>query len=223
VAGELDNIRDIVDDRLRQVNVCLPGRIKSYSASTRKAEVEPLVKERYADGTVLTLPVITGVPVVMPATSSSGLILPVGDGDPCLILFAQRSIDRWLTNGGVQESADKRMHAMSDAIAIVGLFPFSDSPETADAADGVKLHNDGEVVVASSGDEVRLESGTSATKATLKTQADAKIALGTSAVEVLDEVTKAFDEIAIGLAAIPSPNTQTLASSAALKTIKGSI
>ncbi len=35
-------------------------------------------------------------------------------------MFADRSIDFWWQNGGVQESAAERMHHLSDAFAIVG-------------------------------------------------------------------------------------------------------
>lgn len=226
MADNLETIRDVINDRLRGVNTCIPGRIESYNASTRKAEVQPLIQEKYADGQVLTLPKITGVPVVMQSTSSAGLVFPVANGDPCLLLFAQRSIDQWLSQGGIQQSADKRMHAMSDAIAILGLFPFSESHSD---GSGVRLHNDdGEIRIEGSGDVTATAGGIATLEAgavvpgTFKAEAG-KIALGTSAVEVLANVTKAFDEIAIGLAAIPSPNVSTLAASAAIKTITGTI
>lgn len=212
--AELDDVADMIADRLRQVNTAMPGRIAKYNASTREAEVEPLIKEKYADGQILKLPNISGVPVMMPATSGAGVVMPIAAGDDVLLLFAQRSIDRWLTSGGVQESADKRMLALSDAIAIPGLFSFDVTHSDGDGA-GVRIFNED--------DEVRLESGASALLATIKTQADGKIAAGTATVELLDEITKAFDEIAIGLAAIPSANAATLAASVALKLIKGTI
>lgn len=210
MGNELDDMRDIVNDRLRRVKTACPGRILSYDASTRKAEVEPLVQEKYADGTLLTPPRIANVPVVMPSTANAGLVLPVGNGDPCLLVFAQRSMDRWLAQGGVQEPADSRMHATSDAIAIVGLFPFSVSHSD---GSGLRLHNDN--------GNVRVEAG--ATPAILKAQSDAKIALGTAAVELLDEITKALDDIVTGLLTIPYTPTITQAASAAIKTIKGSL
>lgn len=226
MASELDELRAVVDDRLRRLNTALPGRIESYDASTRKAEVQPLVKEKYADGTILTLPRISGVPVVMPTTGSAGVALPIANGDPVLILFAQRSIDRWLTNGGVQEANDTRMHALSDAIAIAGLFDFTASHSD---GSGLRVYNDdGEISVEASEDLSQSAGGAATIAAgsvlpgTFKAE-DGTVAMGTSTVEVIDEITKALDEIATGLAAIPSPNVATLAASAALKTIKGSI
>jgi hypothetical protein len=213
--AELSEIRDILTDRLRQLNTGLPGRVLSYDSSTRKAEVQPLIKEKFADGQILTLPRITGVPVIMPATSGSGFIMPIGDGDPVLLLFMQRSIDRWLASGGVQEAADATMHALSDAVAIPGLFPFT------------VRHSDGSGVrVFNENGEIRLESGTAASKATIKTQSDGKVALGTQLVELLDEVTKALDATATSICANGAPLSNSAAiqaSSNLIKTIKGSI
>jgi hypothetical protein len=198
MATELSDLRAVINDRLRQVNTAMPGRITKYDSETRKAEVEPLIQEKYADGTLLSLPKITNVPVVMPATSGAGFILPIGNGDPVLLLFSQRSLDRWLTSGGVQESADTRMHHLSDAIAIPGLFPFSQS------------HSDGAgLVVKNAQILIRLDGN--------------KVAIGTVTVELLDEITKALDDIVTGLALIPYTATATIAASTAIKTIKGSV
>lgn len=198
MGNDLDDLRDVIADRLRQVNTCMPGRINKYDPVTRKAEVQPLIKEKYADGTILTLPPISAVPVIMPATQSSGLALPIGLGDTCLLLFAQRSIDRWLAQGGISESADKRMHALSDAIALVGIFPFNAAHAD---GDGLLLYNN-----------------------TIKLRMAAeKIAIGNVTVELLDEITKALDEIATLSTTWGAATVQVQLSSAAIKTIKGTI
>lgn len=194
----LHEVRTIIDDRLRRVNTALPGEVQAYDATTREAEVKPLVKEKYADDRTLDLPVIPHVPVVMPASASAGLSLPIGVGDIVLLLFAQRSLDNWAQLGGTVEAGDIRMHSLSDAIAVAGLFDFT---ITHDDGDGLLLYN-GLV-------KIRLDGG--------------KVAIGTSAVELLDEVTKALDDIVTGLLTIPYTPTITQAASAAIKTIKGTI
>lgn len=209
---DLEQIRAIIDDRLRRTNTCMPGKITSYNATTREAEVEPQIDDTYSDSALLQLPILVGVPVVQMSTASAGLVLPIATGDTVLVLFAQRSLDRWLSTGNREASGDTRMHAMTDAIAIAGLLPFNVSHAD---GDGVRLHNDNGVT--------RVEAGTSALKAVLKAQNDGKIAMGTSVVEVIDEVTKALDDIATGLLTIPYTPTITQAASTALKTIKGSI
>ena len=88
---------------------------------------------------------------------------------------------------------------MSDAIAIAGLMPF-----TVTHADGAGLLLFNDLI------KIRMEGN--------------KIAIGTSIVELLDEIIKCLDELIISIpAGGGSPITQITASSAALKTIRGSI
>jgi hypothetical protein len=128
--GDLQDLQDLISDRLRQVNVALPGRVESYDSATRKASVLPLIDETYGDGTVVRFKPITNVPVVMPATASARITMPISVGDIVLIVFSQRSLDLWLSEGGITKAGDVRMHAMSDAIAIPGLFPFNGVPSS---------------------------------------------------------------------------------------------
>lgn len=229
----------LIMDKLRRVNVCLPGSIESYDASERKASVKILLDEKYADETVLSGTVVPNVPVVMPSTQNAGLVLPIGTGDYVMLVFSQRSLDRWLSEGGTTEPDDARMHSLNDAIAIVGLFPFK---TTHSDGDGVRLHNndtelrleDEEAQLLSGGLKLELASGKSimsaatvpevaALTAKIQAQNDGKIAMGTSTVELLDEVIKVFDEIIANSAAWGAPVPQTIISSAALKTIKGAL
>ncbi len=195
---DIDIIRQIVDDRLRRVNTCIPGKIQTYDAAKREAEIVPQVDDVYAGGETLRLPVLTGVPLVQISTGSAGLVLPVAPGDFVLVLFAQRSIDRWLSTGNRETSGDERTHAMSDAIAIAGLQPFNQS------------HSDGDGVVVFN-DQIKMRMDGN------------KVAIGTVTVELLDEITKALDDIVTGLATIPYTATITTAASTAIKSIKGII
>jgi phage baseplate assembly protein gpV len=60
------------------------------------------------------------VPVIFPRGGGCTLTFPVKAGDECLLIFADRCIDFWWQNGGVQKPVDLRMHDLSDAFAIVG-------------------------------------------------------------------------------------------------------
>ncbi len=197
----LHQLRQVVDDRLRRVNTCLPGRVDSYDAQTRTAEVTPLVQERYADGTLLPPPSIAGVPIVMPGGASSGLCIPIAAGDIVLLLFAQRSIDGWKSDGGSVDPQDARMHSLADAVGIAGLFPSTTSHVD---GDGLLLYN-GQA-------KLRLHNGT--------------VALGTAVVELLDQLTTALDAVGNSNCVNGAPLTlaaQILAASAQIKTIMGSI
>lgn len=109
---------------LGQVNTCLPGEINNYDVATSKAEVKPLIKKKFLDGDVLDLPVITNVPVVLPRSARGGLTFPLERGDGCLIVFSQRSMERWLATGVDSEPGDTRKFDLNDAICIPGLFSF---------------------------------------------------------------------------------------------------
>ena len=196
---DIEQIREIIDDRLRRVNTCMPGKVETYDATRREATVSPQVDDKYANDEVLRLPVLTGVPVIQITTANAGLVLPIAEGDGVLVLFAQRSIDRWLSAGNRGIPNDIRMHSLSDPIAIAGLLPFS---ETHSDGDGLVLFND---LI-----KIRMDGNT--------------IAIGTSLVELLDEIIKCLDELIISIpAGGGSPITQITASSAALKTIRGTI
>lgn len=53
------------------------------------------------------------------------LALPVAVGDTGLLIFSDRSLDVWLATGGIVDPGDDRRHALSDAVFVPGLRPFS--------------------------------------------------------------------------------------------------
>ena len=107
-----------------QIRVALPGIIQSFNPDAVTAEVQPAVKsvQRNNDGETTTrdYPLLVDVPVLFPRGGGATLTFPVNVGDECLVIFADRAIDFWWQNGGVQEPVDFRMHGFSDAFAIVG-------------------------------------------------------------------------------------------------------
>jgi hypothetical protein len=202
--ADAEDITALIEDRLRRVKVALPGEIDSYNATTGKAAVKPLLQERYADGEVVTLPVIPNVPLVFPRTAAASITLPVARGDGCLLLFCDRSIDRWLSVGGTVEPDDVRMHSLSDAVAIPGLVPFSTG--------GTGFTD---LVIQRGSAQFKIESGD-------------KIAFGTSSAELLDLLDQVIDAIIASTCVNGAPLTEVTAGTFAtikgiLATIKGSI
>ncbi|WP_413503921.1 Gp138 family membrane-puncturing spike protein [Serratia grimesii] len=107
-----------------QMRVSIPGIIQSFDADAVTCVVLPAVKgyepESAGGGNSASLPLLVDVPVIFPRGGGVTLTFPVKAGDECLVVFADRGIDFWWQNGGVQESGAGRMHDMSDAFAIVG-------------------------------------------------------------------------------------------------------
>ena len=183
------------------MNTAIPGEVVKYDAATGKAEVRALISLKYSDGTIVKPPVISNVPIIMPRTQGASLTMPIAAGDPVLIVFAQWSIDRWLSEGGEVEAGDARTHAMSDAFAIPGAYSFKDGPT-------------GEIgtVLKDGSTKVKID--------------DEKVAIGNSVVELLSEISTALN--AIGTSVCPpgaplSNSAAILASKAQIDLLTGSL
>lgn len=120
-------IQDAIDAKLLDVHVSMPGTIVTYDAAKQKASVQPSLQKKYATGKLITLPVITNVPVIMPRAGKAFVSLPLKAGDSVLLIFAERSIDRWSQKGGVNDPGDPRKFSLSDAFAIPGGYPFNNT------------------------------------------------------------------------------------------------
>lgn len=114
----------LIDAIKAGMRVSIPGIIQSFDADAVTCVVLPALKgyepESAGGGNSASLPLLVDVPVMFPRGGGVTLTFPVKAGDECLLVFADRSIDFWWQNGGVQESAAERMHHLSDAFAIVG-------------------------------------------------------------------------------------------------------
>lgn len=156
-----DAILAAVDGRLGNVHACLPGRIETYDFETQKADVKPLLQRNYPEGPV-SLPLIMSVPVVWPRGGGASLTFPLKKDDGVLLVFAERSLELWLDQGGEVPPGDARRFDLSDAIAIPGLNPFT-APFAAEDADSVllkynefkiKIGKDGKVAIGKGGNEL---------------------------------------------------------------------
>jgi hypothetical protein len=113
-------LKDAIDSRLVEVHTAMPGVIVTYDPSKQQAQVQPSLKRKYADGTIEPLPPISNVPVVHPRGGGASILLPIASGDPCLLVFAERSLDNWKSEGGISDPDDTRKHHLSDAFCIPG-------------------------------------------------------------------------------------------------------
>ena len=109
---------------------CGPGRIEKYDDSLQKASVKPLLMRTttYDDGTKKSfeLPVIGNVPVIFPRGGGFYFSLPLEKGDNVLLVFCDRSIDKFKSSSGDKpiDPVDLRTNDITDAVAIAGFYPF---------------------------------------------------------------------------------------------------
>lgn len=123
--GSLDDVlaseRQTINEQIR---VALPGIVQAFDPETVTATIQPSIRymQRDNDGNTTThdYPLLLDVPVMFQRGGGCTLTFPVRSGDECLVIFADRCIDFWWQNGGIQQPVDPRMHDLSDAFAIVG-------------------------------------------------------------------------------------------------------
>ncbi|WP_339053974.1 Gp138 family membrane-puncturing spike protein [Arsenophonus endosymbiont of Crataerina pallida] len=108
-----------------QLRVAMPAIVQSFDASKVTCVVQPAIKGALTDtkgnSQSVNLPLLVDVPVVFPRGGGVTMTFPIKSGDECLVVFADRCIDFWWQNGGIQEAIDPRQHDLSDAFAFVGV------------------------------------------------------------------------------------------------------
>lgn len=127
------------------IRVAMPAIIESYDYKTCKASIKIDMQELYHDDTALDYPVISNVPVIFTRSGGASLTMPVTRGDTCLVMFLDRNINSWLLGSSRQKPQSTRMHHLNDAVAIMGLSPFT-KPSSAVNNTDVLLSYDGSQV-----------------------------------------------------------------------------
>ena len=133
------------------LHTSLPGKIVRYDATTQKADVQPLIKERYTDESGVMqsreLPVIPAVPVQFPGAGGYRITFPVAPDDVGLVVFSEANLDKWLVSGGTVDPTNDRRHDLTDAVFLPGLRDFGHALASAptDRAtfgkdDGLQIH-----------------------------------------------------------------------------------
>lgn len=165
--------------RVLNVHTAIPGIIDSFDPDTQTAKVKPTIKTLYTpdndDAQWLERPLCVDVPVCFPGSGDYVLTFPIKQGDECLLVFCERAIDNWFTEGGVQEQSDYREHDASDAVAIVGLRSqpnklddFDNENAQLRNSDGdttITLDKEGTITVAINDTTMTVEDGTVTVKA----------------------------------------------------------
>lgn len=156
-------IKEAILGVLAGVNTAMPGEVVAYDASTRRADIQPAIMKKDRSGDVGARAQIPGVPVLFLGGGGFTQTFPVNKGDEVLLIYSQRSIDRWATIGGVVDPRDGRKFNASDALAIPT--PMSapkvvEALETvaffglADGSSGFKVHDDGKIEIGTDGAEL---------------------------------------------------------------------
>ena len=101
---------------------CIPGIIQSYDSVHNTATIQPAIREEIVneDNTVqyMNLPILVNVPIIFTSCSIGSIKMLLKQGDECLVLFSDLSIDNFWKYANVQNPIEVRRHDLSDGIAI---------------------------------------------------------------------------------------------------------
>lgn len=132
---------------MRAINCVQIGTIEAFDPETQLANISiamKQVKDVFENGTrtLQEYPLLMECPVVTLFGGVDFLSMPVTKGDNCIVLFNDREIDNWLNSGDGQAPTTFRMHDISDAFAIVGIRPLTNSI-VGFLANGIRLSHGG--------------------------------------------------------------------------------
>jgi len=122
---QADFVSALTSKITNSIRVAMPAFIDKYDFKTQKADIKIGVQEVFKDGSVIDYPLLSGVPVVFPKSGGASITMPVKKNDTCLLVFLDRDATSWLLGGNVTKPKSSRSHHLSDAVAIMGLSPFS--------------------------------------------------------------------------------------------------
>ncbi len=128
-----DILQELKLDIFNSFNCHRVGKINGFSSSNQTADIELVDKAIIptSKGNVLKdFPLLKECPVFVNKGSNGGFTRPIIIGDYCLVLFNDRDIENWFSNGGIKEPASSRAHNLTDCLVIPGFF--SDSSPLAD-------------------------------------------------------------------------------------------
>lgn len=114
-------IRQGITNYMKDVHTALPGKIVTFNPSLQTASVQLLIRRVFKNNRERDLPQLINVPVWQPRAGGFSITFPIKPDDECLVLFSERSLDKWFKFGDIQTPTDFRMHSLSDAICLVGM------------------------------------------------------------------------------------------------------
>lgn len=117
----------LIDARLVDLHTSIPGVVVKYDAPSKTCDVQPTIKRRYIkNDEEVDLPVIPNVPMGFYQTSTSLISVPVKVGDDVLIIFSERSVDKWKAGQRKKSPEDVRKFHLADAMAYPVIRPLND-------------------------------------------------------------------------------------------------
>jgi len=188
----LSELLDIaIKSKINDMHFCLPAVVQSYDRSKQKCSVQPALKRKYEDGSIVNLPIINNVPVVFPRAKDKFIHFDLEKGDYVTLVFSERSIDRWKAKGGVVQPDDVRRSHLSDAYAIPGGYPTIEGFTPNGAQGSIEVSNGSNKIEIKSSGEVEASNDS----LTFILKPDGKVQISNASEELISLLSDVLQEI----------------------------
>ena len=89
-------------NQMSSVNTAIPCIVVAVRDSLNGAmvDIQPTVNQRFKDGTTKERPVVLGIPVSFPVSSTAGVTFPIKVGSTGIAIFSMRNLDAWKNGSG---------------------------------------------------------------------------------------------------------------------------
>lgn len=108
-------LRAILEGRIRDIHVALPGRVDTYDREKQTADITPMVRRTMQgpedeDDIFEDLPQLRSVPVIFPGGNDFFIAFNLAAGDTGQLVFNQWDPAGWRKSGDISNPIDFRMH-----------------------------------------------------------------------------------------------------------------
>lgn len=192
-------IQTAINSALKDVHTCLPAVVTKVNSSTQLIDAQITIKRKMA-GELILLPLLVDVPIRYFKTATFSITAPIEVGDHVEIRFCERSIDTWLTEGGIQNPSDFRKFSLSDAFATPAMYPQTDVIPNFNSTDlEIKTNSGDTKIIVKKSEDVEI-----VTTGEVKADCDTLLA------EVADSATISCDELIAAAAETATVSCKTL-------------
>ena len=214
-------IKDVESNILSKIFCVRVGIVEKFNVPENTVDVQlvdKMVIETEDGDELRTRSLLLTCPVFILQGSKGGITIPITSGDTCLVLFGDRDIDAWWSDGNIQAPKTRRMHSENDGIALVGIrgllnaFGSYDNSATEVSYEGTKIALDSSSITQEASNTIESTAATITSESTTGGKIEIDLLVGIKSATkdlktVLDQLLVAL--INLKAVDIPAAPTQT--------------
>jgi hypothetical protein len=116
-----------IKNEIAKIHTSIPAEVTKINTNNT-VDVRPLIKDKNLKGELVSLPVISEVPIQFFRDTDLLIAIPIRVGMTGSLHFAERSIKNWQLDGGQQAPEDNRRFNLTDCYFSTGLMKNGDGP-----------------------------------------------------------------------------------------------